>query len=68
MIMDWRKMRKDSIHVLQILFMLVMCVLYPFWWYNGYLDTTYLKIAVGVAAYGGFFGSLVWYIQHKKNN
>jgi hypothetical protein len=48
--------------------MLVMCVLYPFWWYNGYLDTTYLKIAVGVAAYGGFFGSLVWYIQHKKNN
>jgi hypothetical protein len=48
--------------------MLVMCILYPFWWVNGYLDTSYLKIATGIAAYGGFIASLVWYLQYRKNN
>tara|TARA_R100001463_G_C3474649_1_gene216262 strand:+ start:224 stop:418 length:195 start_codon:yes stop_codon:yes gene_type:complete len=63
-----RRFRKHLIHVLQILFALAMCILYPFWWVNGYLDTAYLKIAVGIAAYGGFIGSLVWYLQYRKNN
>lgn len=48
--------------------MLVMCVLYPFWWVNGYLDTMYLKLSVGIASYGGFIASLVWYLQYRKNN
>lgn len=66
--MNWNRIRKHSIHVLQILFMLVMCILYPFWWYNGYLDTTYLKIAVAIASYGGFLGSLFWYLDYRKKN
>jgi hypothetical protein len=35
---------------------------------NGYLDTLYLKIATFIAAYGGFAGNLVWYIQWIKRN
>jgi len=63
-----KNMKKHFIHVIQILFMLVMCILYPFWWSNGYLDTMYLKIATGIASYGGFIASLIWYLQYRKNN
>ena len=40
--------------------MLTFCVLYPGWVKDGYLDTWYLKIAVGVAAYGGLIANVVW--------
>lgn len=41
---------------------LVACLLYPKWIREGYLDTPYLKIAVFVAAFGGFIANLWWMI------
>ena len=45
---------KRFIDFVTIALMLTFCILYPGWVINGYLDTWYLKIAVGIAAYGGF--------------
>ena len=46
--------------------MLTFCILYPGWVINGYLDTWYLKIAVGIAAYGGFIANVVWVYKDIK--
>ena len=46
--------------VASIVLLLMFCVLYPGWVKDGYLDTWYLKIAVGVAAYGGLIANVVW--------
>jgi hypothetical protein len=40
--------------------------LYPEWLNSGYLEDWYPRIGAGVATYGGFIGSLVWYILNKK--
>ena len=66
--MNLLKIKKHFIHVAQIIFMLIMCILYPVWLSKGYLDTTYLKIAVAIACYGGFLGSLFWYLDYIKKN
>jgi drug/metabolite transporter (DMT)-like permease len=54
--------------ILAILFLGVMCVLWPFWLFNGYLDSWYLKIATFIAVYGGFVANLMWYLQYRKDN
>ena len=63
-----KRFKKHSLHLAHVIFMLILCILYPFWWADGYLDTAYLKIATGIAVYGGFAASLVWYLQYRKNN
>lgn len=45
---------------------LAFCILYPGWVKDGYLDTWYLKIAVAIAAYGGFIGNAIWIYQDIK--
>ena len=42
------------------------CIAYPKWLTEGYLDSWYLKIAVGIAVYGGFVAALVWVIKDVK--
>jgi hypothetical protein len=54
--------------ILALLFLSTMCVLWPFWLTNGYLEDWYLKITTFVVAYGGFTANLIWYIQYRKNN
>lgn len=54
------------VDILTILLTLSFSVLYPFWLVNGYLDTMYLKIAVAIAAYGGFIGNVVWLYKDIK--
>lgn len=54
------------VDILTILLTLSFSVLYPFWLANGYLDTMYLKIAVAIAAYGGFIGNVVWLYKDIK--
>jgi len=61
-------MIKHAFHLLPLLLCLGFSILWPFWLMNGYLDTLYLKIATFIAAYGGFAGNLVWYIQWIKRN
>ncbi len=46
---------------------LMFCILYPSWLIEGYLDTWYLKIAVGIAAYGGFIAAVVWLYKDIKS-
>jgi len=57
---------KNLTTILAILFLGVMCVLWPFWLMNGYLDGWYLKLATFIAAYGGFTANLIYYIQNRK--
>jgi hypothetical protein len=52
--------------ILSIILLLVGCILYPFWWINGYLDTTYLKVSVAVACYGGLAANIVYLIKNNK--
>jgi hypothetical protein len=52
--------------ILAIVFLGVMCILWPFWLANGYLDSWYLKISTFIAVYGGFVANLVYYIQNRK--
>ena len=59
---------KNAFHLYQVLFCLFLCIQWPFWLRDGYLDSLYLKVGTFVAAYGGFVGSLVWYIQWRKKN
>jgi len=51
-----------------LLFLGAMCVFWPTWLRDGYLDTWYLKIATFIAVYGGFVGNLMWYIQYVRRN
>lgn len=57
---------KRFIDFVTIALMLTFCILYPVWVINGYLDTWYLKIAVGIAAYGGFIANVVWVYKDIK--
>ena len=52
--------------VASIVLLLVFCILYPSWVKDGYLDTWYLKIAVGIAAYGGLVANVVWLYKDVK--
>ena len=49
-----------------LLKMEVLLLAYPKWLTEGYLDSWYLKIAVGTAVYGGFIAALVWVIKDVK--
>lgn len=44
----------------------VAIFLYPGWIQDGYLDEWYPRIGAGVATYGGFIASLIWYITNSK--
>lgn len=57
---------RRGVDVLGLLLNLMFCILYPNWVIDGYLDTWYLKIAVGVAAYGGFIATFVWLYKDIK--
>lgn len=57
---------RRGMDVLGLLLGLMFCILYPTWVMDGYLDTWYLKIAVGVAAYGGFIATSVWLYKDIK--
>lgn len=54
---------RRGIDIFGLLLMLMFCILYPGWVIDGYLDTWYLKIAVAIAAYGGFIANAVWIYQ-----
>jgi hypothetical protein len=54
------------IHISQILFSLAMCIMYPMWLADGYLDEWYPRIGAFIASYGGFIGGLLWYIDFLK--
>ena len=60
------KIFKHAFHLLPVVFCFVLGFLWPVWLIEGYLDGWYLKIATFVSVYGGFAGSLVWYIQNRK--
>ena len=49
-----------------VILLLSFCILYPSWVKDGYLDTWFLKIAVGVTAYGGFIANVVWLYNDIK--
>lgn len=49
-----------------IILMLTFCILYPGWVKDGYLDTWYLKIAVGITSYGGLIANVVWLYKDIK--
>ncbi len=52
--------------IISIILLLVGCILYPFWWIEGYLDTIYLKVSVAVACYGGLSANIVYLIKNNK--
>ena len=54
--------------ILSIVFLGVMCILWPFWLANGYLTDWYLKITTFITAYGGLAANLVYYIQNRKKH
>ena len=56
-----------TIHILQILFSVTMCVLFPFWIINGYLNEPYPIVGAFIASYGGFIGGVIWYYQNFKH-
>ena len=55
-----------GVDIFALLLNLMFCILYPGWVKEGYLNTWYLKIAVGIAAYGGFIGTLIWLYRDIK--
>ena len=56
---------KTFLNWAQVVFSLFLCIQWPFWLSDGYLDTTYLKIATFIAAYGSFIGGLWWNIKNQ---
>jgi hypothetical protein len=61
------KILKHIFHLFPVVFLGVAGFLYPSWITDGYLDDWYPRIGAFVAIYGGFVGSLLWYIKNKKN-
>jgi hypothetical protein len=59
------KILKHVFCILPILGLGIAAFLYPTWIRDGYLEDWYPRIGSFVAIYGGFIGSLVWYIQNK---
>lgn len=41
--------------------------LYPMWISEGVFQDVYPMVGSAIAIYGGFIGSLVWYLKNKKN-
>lgn len=58
---------KHIFHLLIIAFLGVAAFLYPTWIRDGYLEDWYPKFGAFIAIYGGLVGSVVWYIQNRKN-
>ena len=56
-----------TIHILQILFSVTMCVLFPFWIINGYLNEPYPIVGAFIASYGGFIVGVIWYYQNYRH-
>jgi hypothetical protein len=61
------KISKHIFHLLPVVLLGVAAFLYPSWIMDGYLEDWYPKIGAFVAIYGGFVGSLFWYLQNKNN-
>ncbi len=62
------KIIKHIFHLLPVVCLgYVGIFLYPEWLKSGYLDDLYPKIGSFIAVYGGFVGSLLWYILNYKN-
>ena len=59
---------RHTFHLFQVVLCLFFCIKWPSWLVEGYLDSMYLKVATFLAAYGGFVGSLIWYIKWTKKN
>ena len=60
------KLLKHAFHLLPVVGLGICMFLYPTWISEGYLYEWYPTIGAGVAVYGGFVASLVWYIQNRK--
>jgi hypothetical protein len=61
----WRKKFNLIITILTLLLSGVSIVFYMYWLATGqYLHSWYLKIAVGIACFGAFFGTIIH--QAKK--
>lgn len=60
------KVLKHVFHLLPVVGLGIAGFLYPGWIRDGYLEDWYPRIGAAVAIYGGFIGSLVWYLQNKK--
>jgi hypothetical protein len=60
------KIFKHIFHLLPVVGLGIAGCLYPGWIKDGYLEDWYPRIGAFVAIYGGFVGSLVWYLQNKK--
>ena len=60
------KLLKHAFHLLPVVGLGICMFLYPLWISEGYLYEWYPIIGAGIAVYGGFVGSLVWYIQNRK--
>jgi hypothetical protein len=58
---------KHVLNLIPVVLLGIAGILYPGWIADGYLEDWYPKIGAFVAVYGGFIGSLVWYIKNKKN-
>lgn len=61
------KILKHAFHLFPVVGTGIAAFLYPGWIKNGYLYEWYPIIGVFIAVYGGFIGSLLWYIQNRKN-
>lgn len=56
-----------ALDVMGVVLGLIFCALYPGWWSDGYLSNWYLKIAVGIAVYGGTLASVWWLYKDIKS-
>lgn len=54
------------VHILQILFSLTACILFPIWINDGFLVDWYPKVGAFIASYGGLVGGIIWYYQNIK--
>jgi hypothetical protein len=60
------KIAKHILHLMPVAGLGIAGFLYPSWIRDGYLEDWYPRIGAAVAIYGGFIGSLVWYLTQKK--
>jgi len=61
------KIAKHIFHLFPVVGLGICMFLYPNWIRDGYLEDWYPRIGAFVAIYGGFAGSLVWYILNRKH-
>lgn len=60
------KILSHVFHLSPVVLLGYVCIMYPFWWIDGTLDSLYAKIATAIACYGGFVVHLVWYFKNRK--